>query len=230
MLYLPLTDGNFAIIDDEDYQRLSQWTWKPHKGRSDNIYAIRSTTYRGKSIKRALHHDVLNLPLPNPVTRGQVVDHINRHPLDCRKENLRLCSVSQNLHNAPPLRRKNKTSAYRGVSFYRDIKRWIPKLQFRGRTYNLGVYKREYDAVIAYNRAAVKIVGPYAYVNRWLGPTLPPPPGAEEVLKEKPDYANPHLPKKPPLDPKKLPPGIQLYFDFYYETKDDTNNSKRRRK
>lgn len=46
MLYLPLTDGTFAIIDDEDYQRLSQWTWKPHKGRSDNIYAVRSTRYR----------------------------------------------------------------------------------------------------------------------------------------------------------------------------------------
>ena len=47
----------------------------------------------------------------------------------------------------------------------------MAKIRHREKRFYLGFFKREYEAVAAYNRAAYKLYGPYAYLNEWEGPT-----------------------------------------------------------
>lgn len=48
--------------------------------------------------------------------KGEVVDHINKNPLDCRRENLRIVSQTENRYNCTV--RQNKTgSTFKGVFF-----------------------------------------------------------------------------------------------------------------
>jgi HNH endonuclease len=223
MQYIPLTKGKFAIVDDEDYERIDQWKW--HASRGDRrCDAVRKLAHDNRIHTRRMHHEVLKLPL----AEGQkwVVDHINRNPLDNRKANLRVCTAQQNTFNSGPSNKKGKTSYYKGVSFYRCHKLWTARVHFKGRTYYLGYFKTEYEAMVAYNLAVVKKVGEYAYVNRWRGPTLPPPAGAEKSLQRyyaQRDFSPPDQRRKPKIDPKRLPPGIQLCFDFYYEEERQDN-------
>lgn len=216
MQYLPLTQDKFAIVDDEDFELVNQWKWQVSWS-GGQFYAVRTIAYENRVRTRYLHHEVLGLPPAN--NRKWVVDHINRNALDCRKENLRVCTQYQNRANVAPLLRKNKHSSYKGVTFDRKIKRWVTNIQHARKHQFLGCFKTEYEAVVAYNRAAVKTAGSYAYVNPWQGPTLPPPPGAEESLRRyyQSRRYNPNVPQKPKIPLQQLPPGIQLYFDFYYE-------------
>jgi HNH endonuclease len=216
MQYLPLTQDKFAIVDDEDFDLVNQWKWQVTWSGSQ-FYAVRTIAYENRVRTRYLHHEVLGLPPAN--NRKWVVDHINRNPLDCRKENLRVCTQYQNLANVAPKPIKNKYSNYKCVTFDRNKKRWVAKIQHGRKKKFCGCFKTEYEAVVAYNRDIVKIAGSYAYVNPWKGPTLPPAPGTEDSLRlyyQNRRY-NPYAPRKPKLPLRQLPPGIQLYFDFYYE-------------
>ena len=65
-----------------------------------------------------------------------IVDHINHDKLDNRKDNLRLCTKSQNGHNSKPFR-ANNTSGFRGVSHRpkeRRRKKYQACLQVDGKT------------------------------------------------------------------------------------------------
>ena len=223
MQYIPLTKGQFAIIDDEDYERINQWKWYSQKSNT-GYYAARSM---GRDKSRFMHYEVLNLAIGKD--RKWVVDHINRNPLDNRKENLRICSTQQNLFNSGPKKKKGKTSYYKGIMFHQGHKRWAALLCYKRKQFHLGYFQTEYEAMTAYNLAVVKKMGDYAYVNRWRGPTLPPPAGAEKSLQRyyaEREFSPPGRRRKPKIDPKRLPPGIQLCFDFYYEEEESWKRMK----
>lgn len=85
-----LAKGKEAIVDDEDFEKVNQYKWH-----SDGRYAIRYLDARvGSSIR--LHRFIMN------ARKGQQIDHINRNPLDNRKENLRFCTSSENNFNRTP--------------------------------------------------------------------------------------------------------------------------------
>lgn len=70
-----------AIVSPEDYDRLSLFTWFPHKSHR-SIYA-RTTFYaHGVRITKSMHRMVANTP-PHMVPH-----HINRRTLDNRRLNL----------------------------------------------------------------------------------------------------------------------------------------------
>lgn len=87
---IPLTKGKFAIVDDEDYEYLSQFKW--HFGMGDR-YACRNVeTERGwQPVSMHLH-----LVKPPP---GMETDHINRNKLDNRRKNLRIVTRAINQRN-----------------------------------------------------------------------------------------------------------------------------------
>ena len=100
MKYIPLTQGKLAIVDDEDFEWLSQWKW--HFNRKK--YAARTINHSGKLY---MHQVILNTP------KGMLSDHRNGNGLDNRRKNLRACNVQQNKANSRLP--KNNTSGFKGV-------------------------------------------------------------------------------------------------------------------
>jgi len=64
-----------------------------------------------------------------------------------------------------PKRRVETTSKYRGVSYQQASRKWRAGIEVEGRAINLGEYKTETDAALAYNKAALKYFGKIAYQN-----------------------------------------------------------------
>ena len=95
---------------------------------------------------------------------GQIVDHIDRNPLNNQEANLRICTNAQNCANRPS-QRNNGTSRYKGVSWHRQRRRWQAQIQVLGRQMHLGDYLSEIEAASAYNDAAHLHFGDFAYLN-----------------------------------------------------------------
>ena len=86
---IPLTQGKFAIVDDDDYEWLKQWKWCLSK----SGYAVRGTNCKPKQKIVFMHRQIMNVLL------GMQVDHKNHTRLDNRKSNLRLCTGNDNRIN-----------------------------------------------------------------------------------------------------------------------------------
>ncbi len=165
---IPLTQGRFAKVDPEYYHRLSKYKWTFHDSQSTNgYYAVRTISQNGRQIKIWMHRQImaykLNTELCN-LPADLVVDHINGNSLDNRKANLRLATQQQNLWNSN--RGKNTgSSRYKGVTWDKSRARWRVRIKHKGRKLSFGYHKNEIDAAKAYDRAILKLRGPFAVLN-----------------------------------------------------------------
>lgn len=156
--------GLFALVDDEDYDRLARLKWHvtAHHG---NFYAT-NCEYTGiehgkqKVIHRKMHREILRL------TDSKVkIDHENGNGLDNRKENLRISDNSQNQRNRNRIHKVN-TSGFRGVSFFKNgnrAKRWNAQIQYtdngKSKRKSLGYFLTAEEAARAFDKAAKVIYG-----------------------------------------------------------------------
>lgn len=159
MKLIPLTQGKFAMVDDEDYDFLNQFHWSVGSGG----YPQRAVkTEKGWRPKR-MHRDLLNY-----TTEANVMaDHINGDRLDHRRSNLRLVSKAKNQQNQGKRSRK-ASSRFKGVYWASDIKRWrayISPCTRSMRRQSLGCYTDEVSAAKAYDAAALKWWGEHARLN-----------------------------------------------------------------
>lgn len=156
MKEIKLTQGKVALVDDEDYERLNKLTWCAAK--RDGTYYAYTTNLRGKrGSVIAMHRLIMNTP------KGLIIDHIDHNGLNNQKSNLRNCTASQN--NANRTSKKQGTSKYLGVSFYKPYNKYHVQIRILGKNTHVGYYKNEIDAAIAYNEAATRIHGKYANIN-----------------------------------------------------------------
>jgi len=124
---IPLTQNKFAIVDIEDYEKLSVDRWHLFEGKN-NFYAAR--TEGRKNV--FMHRRIMRSP------SNSIVDHINRNGLDNRKANLRIVSNMQNCWNSD--RGINKgTSKYKGVRMDKRSGRWYASIRYEGKKMYLGV-------------------------------------------------------------------------------------------
>lgn len=113
--------------------------------------------------ERKLHRCLMDVP------EGKTVDHVNRNPLDCRRENLRVATQRENSQNVS--KRKDTSSRYKGVSWHapkgtRPEKwKWQARIQYNGRLIHLGTFTEEREAALAYDAAAKSCFGEFAAVN-----------------------------------------------------------------
>ena len=154
MKAIELTQGKVAIVDDGDYEWLSQWKWHaftPHK----IFYAIRNKGDGGGGTIY-MHRQILNAP------SGMECDHINHDGLDNRRDNIRICTRMQNAQN---MITTEGISRYKGVFWGREKQRWQGQITKAQKRFFLGRYNNEDDAALAYNIFALTLFGEYAYIN-----------------------------------------------------------------
>jgi hypothetical protein len=156
---IPLTRGKVAIVDDTDYEWLSQWKWSCHINRSGNCYAVRTAWNPRRYIR--MHRLITDAP------RHLEVDHINGDGLDNRRSNLRLVTRSQNTQNRKPY--PNSTSRFKGVSFNKRLGKYEAQIQVRQgrvkRKFHLGLFYSEEEAARIYDAAAAHHFGEFAKLN-----------------------------------------------------------------
>jgi hypothetical protein len=158
---IPLSKGKHAIIDEEDFELISQYKWsatEPDHRRS--IYARTNVKgVDGNYYTERMHRLLLGLQKGD----GKIVDHVNGNGLDNRKTNLRVSSRSDNAANVA-IHRGNK-SGYKGVSFRKDRCLWRTEIRRHG----LNVYKSYSKCVHLagrkYNDNAVRIHGASVWLN-----------------------------------------------------------------
>jgi hypothetical protein len=150
---IKLTRGKVALVDDDDYERISKhkWCYDGHK------YAIRSERKGGKKINIFMHCEILGHP------DGMETDHINCNKLDDRKSNLRICTNSQQRQNCPI--RKDNTSGFKGVSFNKDVRKWEAYINCNRVRTRLGFHDSPEEAAYAYDNMARKLFGEFARPN-----------------------------------------------------------------
>lgn len=85
--------GLYALVDDEDYERVMEWHWR--LGRNGYVYPSHSAK---NSPLVPLAHFVMRVK-PD---RWSQIDHINRQKRDNRKTNLRIVTPSENGFNKGP--------------------------------------------------------------------------------------------------------------------------------
>lgn len=154
MKTIPLTRGQFAIVDDEDYKRLSKYKWYANKDKCGGWHAQRQYRQNGKVFCVLMHREIMNAP------SGKNVDHIDHNRLNNRKDNLRCCTQAQNLWNQKP----NKARKYKGI--YRTSNgKWRVTIWANGIAYQLGCFAHEAAAAREYDKIAKLIHGEFAYLN-----------------------------------------------------------------
>lgn len=154
---IPLTQGKFAIIDNENYKKLSKYNWYVAKS-GKQWYAERTFNFGNRKFGIiSMHRQLLNLKHGD----GKHTDHINHNALDNQMVNLRICTQSQNQHNQAI--RKNKTSQYKGVHWSK--KKYQAEIKFNQKTIYLGRFTDEKEAALAYDEAARRYFGEFACTN-----------------------------------------------------------------
>lgn len=153
MKYVKLTRGEYAIVDDEDFEKVSKFIWFATGDGRGHIYARRNAN--SLSQISALHNMIIDVP------SGYIIDHINGNTLDNRKENLRVATYRQNsLNKGFAHNRKVK-----GVSWIKKNKAYRAYITPYRRQRHIGCFKKLDDAKRAYDVEAIKEFGVWARLN-----------------------------------------------------------------
>ena len=157
MKEIKLTQGKVALVDDEDFEFLSQWKWCASKPTySKAYYALRGEWIRkGKTKPILMQRVIMNTP------EGLTVDHIDHNGLNNQKSNLRNCTQSQNRKNRTP--NYDSTSKYLGV--YITHGRIRSEICLPDKKIHIGCFKTEEEAAIAYDKVASQYYGEFANLN-----------------------------------------------------------------
>ncbi len=157
MKKIPLTQGKFALVDDEDFEWLNQFRWFAHyEPRPDAFYANRNVSKEHKGEPVRMARLIMNTP------KGMVCDHINGNTLDNRKSNLRNCSVAQNNMNRKGV--GGTYSGYKGV-FPAGNSGWFSRIGYKGKKIYLGFFLDQTEAAKSYDKKAIELHGEYARLN-----------------------------------------------------------------
>ena len=169
------------LLDESDYKFVTNvpWSWylRKFKYKDKEKWYGEAKLTKGQMLKYKelfpdhyiapsgcimMHKFIMNAP------KGMCVDHINHDGLDNRRENLRICTYSQNSQNKR--RRVDSKSGYKGVhqisEKYKLKKRFMAYLRPKGqKRIRLGHYLTAEEAAKAYDKKAKELFGEFAELN-----------------------------------------------------------------
>jgi hypothetical protein len=152
---IPLTKGQFAIVDAADFDWLNQWKWQASwNPKTGTFYADREE-FNGARDKRysvRMHREILGLQ------RGDKLqgEHRNHNTLDNRRSNLRIATHSENMYN----RRLNSNSScgLKGVTRHGNY--WRAQIQANRKHIVIGSsYNTPEEAHLAYCEKSKELHG-----------------------------------------------------------------------
>ncbi len=159
MKRIKLTKGKFAIVDNADFDWLNQWNWYLTKTKS-TCYAYRSFKVNGKWATITMHRFILGLKKGDSLE----VDHRNGVGLDNRRENLRICTHSENMQNLHRMK-KGRSCKHQGVFKIESSGRWMASIMKNYKSLHIGTYGTTDAAAHAYDKKAIELYGPDAKIN-----------------------------------------------------------------
>ena len=163
-ILMPVSDGKyFTKISFDDMDLSLNHKWFLWRSPLNKIYPRRNRKVRVDNAgpKNIYLHSEIAKRLFGKIGKRLQVDHINRDPLDCRRENLRIATKSENAQNTLS---KKKNCEFKGVH-KRKSGSWKAVLKKE----SLGTYRSIEDAALAYDRRAIEVFGNNATTNQSLG-------------------------------------------------------------
>ncbi|TAL13964.1 hypothetical protein EPN95_04725 [Patescibacteria group bacterium] len=139
MKKIPLTQGKFALVDDEDADLVEGYKWTAKKD-GNRFYA-----YRRVGPRKTLYMHRLLLGLTDPKVD---TDHRDGDGLNNRRENLRACTRSENMRNTG--KRVTNTSGYKGVCWDKGKEKWRAAIRLDGKRIFLGYFADPIEAAQTY--------------------------------------------------------------------------------
>lgn len=187
-----------AIVDDEDYDKAveavrrynsdgslrkgsGKWYYWTQQSKPSKL-SVREAQFRAYATsgcrRKSIHRVVMGAP------KGMDVDHINGNGLDNRKENLRLCTRSQNMMNQrlkshsvsgykgvqyEPTRKHKYTSKKTGITTVKEYNMKLPYSAYlgdgKGGHITLGRYATGEEAARVRDKKALELHGEFVYLN-----------------------------------------------------------------
>jgi hypothetical protein len=147
MQRIPLTRGRECFVDDDIFDEVCGYRWDVSNG-----YVKRDSRVNGQHTTIYLHRYIMNTP------QGMDTDHINGNKFDNQRSNLRICTRSQNTHNAP--KHSDNGSGFKGVSL-QGGKYARAQIMHNGKRIHIGYFPTVADASKAYDDMARKLFGEF---------------------------------------------------------------------
>jgi hypothetical protein len=163
-----------ALIDEADLHLVEgkHWNWSDRTdGRVEGIVINASMT----------DQTPLARIITNATKRSERIRYVNGDPLDCRRANLALLTLSQQVQGNRKMDSicgRKCSSTYKGVSFEESRGQWIVQIR-KGRVYShVGRFPNEIEAAKAYDAAARVLFGEHGHFN------FPDQPSTENAIAE----------------------------------------------
>lgn len=143
------TKGKILLIDKDDYEKIKNYSINT-SDKYPRIWIKKRPT--------KLHRYLLNYD-----SSKFQVDHIDGNVYNNRRNNLRICTRSQNNMN----RRKSPkcSSKYKGVSFHKKKNKWQIAIFCNRKRILIDYFKDEIEAAKAYDNKARELFGDYGTYN-----------------------------------------------------------------
>jgi hypothetical protein len=160
MKEIQLTRSMVALVDDDDFDRISKHEWYARIDRY-TYYAVRETRSNGHKHTILMHREILNTPF------GLLTDHRDRNGLNNQKSNIRICTIAENNKNVNI--RKDSSCGIKGVTFKKREKKWSAQIGIGGKIKWLGYFNTPEDAALAYDNANIRLYGEFQSPNKYMG-------------------------------------------------------------
>ena len=152
--------GKYAVVSNCDYAFASQWKWQALRRRT--ITHVTRRQWKNGVAKTVYLHQLIAERMGLTI-RKKAIDHADRNGLNNQRLNLRVATKSQNGMNRGP--QSNSRSRIKGVSWDKSRGKWRASIKVLGRQKLLGRFTNKTIATKAYNKAAKKYFGKFAYQN-----------------------------------------------------------------